>query len=167
MLVSPFSLCALFEILQALVLVSAQADHRGRRLHSPGQASHHVVVRAHNQLGLDRGRRKFEHAFVVAPRPHRISQRRKPGAFDQRGVGGELGPGHAPGIQGFHVIRVGRQPLLLQLQGALHQVLDLLLDLRIRRTVRRGNETVVGVLSGVQHTHAIEFAEQESRSADD
>ena len=97
---------------------------------------------------------------MIAARPHGIPQGRKPGAFDQRGVGGELGPGHAAGVERVHVVRVCRQAFLLQLQGSIHQTLDLILDLRIRWTVRRGNKTVVGVLSRIQHAHAVEFPEQ-------
>ena len=154
------SLGALLQILESLILVSAQPDHRGRRLHSPGQASDHVVVRTHDQLGFDRGRRKLQHAFVVVTRAHGIAQRRKPGPLDHRCVGGKLGAGYASGIQSFDVIRVGAQPLLLELLGARDQVLNLLLDFGVRGTVRRGDETVVGVLSGVQHSHAIKFAEK-------
>ncbi len=97
---------------------------------------------------------------MIAARPYGIPQGRKPGAFDQRGVGGELGPGHAAGVKRVHVVRVCGQAFFLQLQGPIHQILDLILDLRIRRTVRRGNKTVVGVLSRIQHAHAVEFPEQ-------
>ena len=64
----------LFEILDALLLVSSQSNHEAAAFHSPRQASDDVVVRAHDQLGLDRRRRKLEHPFMVAARAHCIAQ---------------------------------------------------------------------------------------------
>src|SRR3984893_9160381 len=97
---------------------------------------------------------------MVATRADSIPQGRKPGTFHQRSVSGELSASHAAGIKSLHVVWVRAQALLLQLLGPLQQVLDLLLGLGVGRTVRRGYKTVIGILTGVQRAHAIEFSEE-------
>ncbi len=97
---------------------------------------------------------------MVAPRAHRIAQCGEPGALDQGRVGRKLRARHSAGVESVDVIGIRAQARLFQLQRPRHQVLNPLLDLGVGGTVRRGNEAVVGVLAGVQYTHAIKLAEQ-------
>src|SRR4029077_7941392 len=60
----------------------------------------------------------------------------------------------------LHIVRVRTQTLLLQRQRSGNQTLNLLLDLRVGGTMRRGNKSVIRVLPSVQHTHAVKFPEE-------
>ncbi len=150
----------LLKIFDSFFFISAQADNRGAHFHSPWQTAYDVIVCADDQLGLHIVGSQLQHAFVVMPRSHGISQRGEPGVLNQRRISCELCARYSPGIERVDVFRICAEPLFFQLQRAIYKLFDPLLRFRIRRVMRRVNKAVIGILAGIQRPHAVELAKK-------
>ena len=82
--------------------------------------------------------------------------------LDQRRVRRKLRASNAPCVESFDIIGIRRQPVLLYCQRSLDQIFNLRLRLRISWTMCRLDETIIGVFSGIQHSHSIQLMEQNS-----
>ncbi len=108
-----------FQVLKAFLFTAAEAHHTGSGFHSPGKATDNVVVSADDQLGVQTVRIQFQNLLVIVPSANRVTQRRKPGVFDQSGVRGELGTSDSSGVDSFDVFGIGLQFLFFDSESFL------------------------------------------------
>src|SRR5262249_48811253 len=127
---------------------------------TPGEAAYYVVMNPNYQFGLNGIRVKLQHALVVMASAQSVAQRGKPRTLDQAGVSGELSASNSAGVKRAYIFRIRLEQVLLKVECALHQILDLFLYCRISRPVRHVDEAVVGVFRGVQRAHPIQLVKQ-------
>ena len=94
------------QIFKTLFFASAKANHARRRLDPPRKAANHVIVRSHNQLGVEIVWIQFKHLLVIVPRTYCIPQSREPRMLDQCGVSGKLCARYSPRVNGSNVFGI-------------------------------------------------------------
>ncbi len=106
---------------------------------------------------------ELKHALMVMPGAYGVAQGREPCVLDESGIGSKLRSSNTTSIQRAYIVRVRSQMPLLYTQGLLHQIFDLGFNVLVWWEMCGLDETVIRVLSCIQHSHAIQFAEKDRR----
>ena len=92
--------------IQPLLLVTADADNRGRNPYRPTQAADHVVVNPDHHLGINVVGVQVQNPLMVPAGGDCSPQPAEPGLFAHAHVGAEQGAGNTPGVKGVDIVRI-------------------------------------------------------------
>ena len=145
----------------SLLFTATQASHGHRYFYRPRQTAHHVVVRAHDQLGFGVAGVHLQHLLVIMACPYCIPQCGEPGTLNQCGIGSEFSPGYAACVDGINVTGIGLKLFGFQLFCAINQITDALFYILIGWSVGLRDEAVIGIFAGVHRAHAIELLKKD------